>query len=62
MKEAIEKLKLNPRAHGTIKLENAQVDSYRYRVGDFRILFDIADTYKVIEIIDIKRRSQSTYK
>ena len=43
IKEAIEKLKQDPRTHGTIKLENAPVAAYRYRVGDGRILFDIDD-------------------
>lgn len=62
VKEAIEKLKQNPRTHGTIKMENAPVASYRYRVGETQILFDIDDEAKVIEILDIRRRDERTYK
>jgi len=62
IKEVIERLKQEPRIHGTIKLENAPVASYRYRVGDSRILFDIDDETRTVEILDIRRRSESTYK
>lgn len=58
VKEAIEKLKRNPRAHGTIKLKNAPVASYRYRAGNNRILFDVDDERKVIELLDIKKRDE----
>ncbi len=62
LKEAIEKLTQNPRTHGSIKLKNAPVASYRYRVGNNRILFDIDDEAKVIEILDIRKREEHTYK
>lgn len=62
IKEAVDKLKQQPRLPGTIKIENAKIASYRYRVGDFRILFDIDDEAKRIEILAIRRRSESTYK
>ena len=62
IKKAIEKLKQDPRTYGTIKLENAPVASYRYRVGDERILFDIDDEAKVIGILDIRKRDERTYK
>lgn len=62
IKESIEKLKREPRTHGTIKLESAPVASYRYRIGDNRILFDIDDEAKVIEILDIRKRDERTYR
>ena len=62
VKLAIEKLEQNPRTCGTIKLENAPVASYRYRVGDYRILFDIDDEAKIVEILDIRKRDERTYK
>lgn len=62
IKETIKKLEQEPRCQGTIKLENAPVASYRYRVGDYRILFDIDDKTKIIEILDIRKRTESTYK
>ena len=62
VKEAIEKLMEDPRTHGTIKLDNAPVGQYRYRVGDSRILFDIDDKNQVIEILDIRKRNERTYR
>ncbi|MCC7352841.1 MAG: type II toxin-antitoxin system RelE/ParE family toxin [Anaerolineae bacterium] len=62
VKEAIEDLMREPRAPGTIELQNAPVAQYRYRVGNWRILFDIDDANKVIEILDICKRDERTYK
>jgi len=62
VKQAIEKLEQNPRPYGTLKLENVPVASYRYRVGNNRILFDIDDEAKVIEILDVRKRDERTYK
>lgn len=59
---AIKKLENNPRTYGAIKLENAPVASYRFRVGDFRILFDIDEGQKVVEVLDIRKRDEGTYK
>jgi len=62
IKEVIEKLEQNPRIYGTIKLDNAPVASYRYRVWLHRILFDVDDEAKVIGILDIRKRNERTYK
>lgn len=61
VKEAIRKLTENPRIHGTVKLEGAPVARYRYRIGDYRLLFDI-DEAKIIEILDIRKRDERTYR
>ena len=61
VKQAVEKLEQNPRTYGAIKLENAPVASYRYRVGNDRLLFDIDDEAKLIEILDIRKRDERTY-
>ena len=62
VKQAIEKLEQDPRTYGTLKLENVPVASYRYRVGNNRILFDIDEEAKVIEMLDIRKRDERTYK
>ena len=62
VKEAIRKLTENPWTHGTIKLESAPVARYRYRIGDYRLLFDIDDEAKIIEILDIRKRDERTYR
>lgn len=58
VKAAIEKLAHEPRAHSTIKLDHAPLAEYRYRVGSWRILFDIDDANQVIENLDIRRRDE----
>lgn len=62
VKEAIERLMENPRSRGTIKLDNAPIAQYRHRVGDLRILFDVDDKNQVIEILDIRKRDERTYR
>ena len=58
VKQAIQKLTEGPRIRGTIKLETAPVARYRYRIGDYRLLFDIDDEAKIIEILDIRKRDE----
>lgn len=62
VREAIDKLRENPYSRGTVKLQNAPVAQYRYRAGDYRILSDIDDENQVIELLDIRRRSERTYR
>lgn len=62
IKKAILKLEKNPRRFGTIKLEYAPVASYRFRTGDYRILFDINDEKKIVAILNIRRRNEKTYR
>ena len=62
IKKTVLKLEENPRCFGTIKLSYAPVASYRFRTGDYRILFDINDDKKVVAILDIRRRGERTYR
>ncbi len=59
--DVVRKLESDPRTHGTIKLEDAPAAKYRYRVKKHRILFDIDDDEKIIEILDIRKRDEKTY-
>ena len=34
---------------------------YRLRVGRYRILFDVRDTVRIIEIQEVKKRDENTY-
>ena len=34
---------------------------YRLRVGDYRILFDVRDEVKVIDVQEVKKRDERTY-
>lgn len=62
VRQAIDILIEDPRAHGTTKLESAPVAQYRCRVGDYRILFDIDDDHQVLEVVDIRKRDEQTYR
>jgi mRNA interferase RelE/StbE len=62
VKEAIEDLARDPRGYQTIKLDHAPVAQYRRRVGNFRILFDIDDINQILEVLDIRKRDDQTYR
>ena len=61
IKNKIEKLSKDPYIPGTIKLVDYPAAEFRYRVGNYRILFDINDEEKIIEILDIRKRDEKTY-
>ena len=61
VKDAVGNLTKDPRSHGTIKLQYAPVAQYRRRVGGLRILFDVDDERRVIDILDIRKRDEGTY-
>jgi len=62
IKNKLEALSKNPQIPGTIKLVDYPVAKFRHRVGNWRILFDIDTEEKNLEIIDIKKRDESTYR
>jgi mRNA interferase RelE/StbE len=54
--EAIENLATNPRPPGCKKLKGRL--GYRIRVGDYRVVYDIADDILVVLVIDIGHRRE----
>lgn len=56
IKDKIEELSNNIHLPGTIKLVDSPVAQYRHRVGNYRILFDIDEIGKIIEILDILQK------
>ncbi len=58
---AIDKLAEDPRPHGVRKIEGA-VTAYRIRVGHYRVVFDVFDNKRLVVILQVLRRSESTYK
>ena len=62
IRAALDRLAQDPRMPGTIRLVNAPVADYRYRVGNFRILFEIDDEPQQILIYDVRRRDERTYR
>ena len=53
-------LALDPRPQGVQKLLGS--DYWRLRVGDLRIVFAIDDAARVVVILKVARRSESTYR
>ena len=53
----IEQLAAAPRRMGVEKLEF--ISGYRLRVGDYRVLFDIDDTRKIVTVYRIKHRREA---
>jgi mRNA interferase RelE/StbE len=60
IKKAVNDLANNPRPPGSIKLTGSK-NSYRIRVGIYRIIYTIEDNILTVEIIKIDNRS-SVYK
>ena len=60
--DALVRLQNEPRTMGVIKLTGVAVAEYRLRVGNYRILFDIIEDDSVVEVLDIRRRSEGTYR
>lgn len=61
IKDKVEKLSRDPYIPGTIKLVDYPAAEFRYRVGNYRILFDINHSDEIIEILDIRKRDEKTY-
>ncbi len=62
IRKALDELAENPRMPGTIKLTHAPVADYRYRVVNYRILFEMDDDTQQVLIYDIRCRSEQTYR
>ena len=54
VKEAIKGFVANPRPHGCKKLVNRP--GWRIRIGDYRVVYEIDDEKKTVEILDIGHR------
>jgi mRNA interferase RelE/StbE len=55
--ETIDSLAVNPRPSGVKKLENFK-NSYRVRVGQYRIVYEIEDRQLLIEVIKVANRKE----
>ena len=54
-----DRLKINPRNHPNIKFLKGELSGYyRYRVGDYRVIYEINDDLKLVTIIFIAHRSK----
>ncbi len=58
--EAIDQMEVGPLFGDIIKLAG-QKNSWRRRIGDYRLIFELGFTAKTVYIYEIKRRTSSTY-
>lgn len=55
---AIAALARNPRPHGCKKLSGKLRNTWRLRVGDYRLLYDIDDKARRVVLLDLGHRKQ----
>ena len=55
IRDKIDELADNPRPDGVVKLTNSE-NSYRIRVGSYRVLYDIFDDILLISVIKVRHR------
>ena len=58
VKPVLMTLRQNPRPRGCKKLTGAQT-KYRLRVGDYRILYEVLDSEKIVRVYRIRHRSDA---
>lgn len=55
--EAIKGLAANPRPPGCRKLTGSRHD-WRIRVGDYRVIYEIADTIRIVRVNRVRHRRE----
>ena len=51
----------NPRPHGVRKVRGTDL-TYRVRVGNYRVVYDVRDADQLVLILLVARRNESTYR
>jgi mRNA interferase RelE/StbE len=54
LKDSILELGDEPRPNGSIKLKGRA--GYRIRVGNYRVIYEIEDSIKIVEVLDVGHR------
>ncbi len=57
---AIVELEDNPRPPGCRKLRD--LEGWRVRMGDWRIIYHIDDEARLVTIVEVRRRREDTYR
>jgi mRNA interferase RelE/StbE len=61
LRNAVRSLAGNPHPRGVRKIRGAE-KAYRIRVGNYRVVYDVYDSDKLVLILQIARRSETTYR
>lgn len=57
IRERVDKLAENPRPNGCKKLVGVE-DTYRIRIGNYRVIYHIRDAELIVLALDVDHRSQ----
>jgi mRNA interferase RelE/StbE len=60
VREAVAGLAEEPRPQGVRKIKGEE-KAYRIRVGSYRVVYDVYDNDKLVLILQVVRRSETTY-
>ena len=61
LRDAVRNLAKKPRPQGVRKIKGAD-NVYRIRVGNYRVVYDVYDSDKLVLILLVTRRSETTYR
>jgi mRNA interferase RelE/StbE len=53
-------LAVDPRSPGAVKLDGSEF--WRLRIGELRVIYAIDDTKRLVVVLKVARRSESTYR
>jgi mRNA interferase RelE/StbE len=61
LREAVSSLAKEPRPQGVRKIKGAE-RAFRIRIGNYRVVYEVYDKEKLVLILNIARRSETTYR
>lgn len=61
LRTAIRSLADNPRPHGVRKIKGTE-RAYRIRVGDYRVVYEVYDKESLVLLLQVARRTETTYR
>ena len=61
LRDAVRDLAEEPRPQGVRKIKGAE-RAYRIRVGNYRVVYEVYDSDKLVLILQVVRRSEMTYR
>lgn len=61
LRAALEEMQYNPFSGDIVRLKSER-STWRRRVGSFRIFFDVYPDEQLVDVVDIDRRTSTTYK
>jgi mRNA interferase RelE/StbE len=61
LRAALESMQENPFSGDIVRLYAPERSAWRRRVGSYRIFFDVYPDRLVVDIIDVDRRTSTTY-